>query len=35
VGVHYPLDVIAGGLTGVLFGMAFSNYVSKYLKAIS
>lgn len=34
VGVHYPLDVIAGGLTGVLFGMAFSNYVSKYLKAI-
>ncbi|MDZ4666638.1 MAG: phosphatase PAP2 family protein [bacterium] len=35
VGVHYPFDVIAGGLTGILFGTAFSKYVSKYLKPLS
>ncbi len=32
VGVHYPLDVIAGALTGVLFGVSFSRYVNKFLK---
>lgn len=32
VGVHYPLDVIAGGCTGALFGVAFSRYVFKYIK---
>ncbi|OYU94813.1 MAG: phosphatase PAP2 family protein [Bacteroidetes bacterium B1(2017)] len=31
VGVHYPLDVIVGGLCGILFGIAFSRYVSKFL----
>ncbi|MDP1726664.1 MAG: phosphatase PAP2 family protein [Bacteroidota bacterium] len=31
VGVHYPLDVIVGGLVGCLFGVAFSRYVNKYL----
>ena len=32
VGVHYPLDVIAGGCTGALFGVAFSRYVFKYIR---
>jgi undecaprenyl-diphosphatase len=32
VGVHYPLDVIAGACTGALFGVAFSRYVFKYIK---
>ncbi len=31
VGVHYPLDVIVGGLCGVLFGFTFSRYVFKYI----
>lgn len=31
VGVHYPLDVLVGGLTGSLFGHAFAKYTSKYL----
>lgn len=31
VGVHYPLDVIVGGLTGCLFAVAFSRYVNKFL----
>lgn len=35
VGVHYPLDVIAGAFTGVLFGMTFSRYVGKYLKPVT
>lgn len=32
VGVHYPFDVIAGGLCGGLFGVAFSQYVGKFIK---
>lgn len=31
VGVHYPFDVIAGSLCGILFGFAFSRYVFKYI----
>jgi len=34
VGVHYPLDVIAGAAVGCLFGVTFSRYVSKYLNKI-
>ena len=34
VGVHYPLDVIAGAMCGVLFGVAFSRYVYKYIKVV-
>ncbi len=32
VGVHYPADVLIGGLCGVLFGLAFSNYTLKYIQ---
>lgn len=32
VGIHYPLDVIVGGLCGALFGVAFSRYVFKFIK---
>jgi undecaprenyl-diphosphatase len=31
VGVHYPLDVMAGAATGILFGIAFSRYVTKFI----
>ncbi len=31
VGIHYPLDIIVGGLVGCLFGLTFSRYVNKYL----
>lgn len=31
VGVHYPLDVLAGAACGTLFGIAFSRYVFKFL----
>ncbi|MBC7384317.1 MAG: phosphatase PAP2 family protein [Bacteroidia bacterium] len=31
VGIHYPFDVIAGGLCGALFGVAFSRYLFKYI----
>jgi len=34
VGVHYPLDVIVGGLTGSLFGYAFAKYSLKYIKIV-
>lgn len=34
VGVHYPLDVIAGGCCGVLFGLAFGRYVTKFLNKV-
>ncbi|MCE2741614.1 MAG: phosphatase PAP2 family protein [Sphingobacteriales bacterium] len=34
VGVHYPLDVIAGALCGSLFGVAFSRYVNKFIKIV-
>jgi undecaprenyl-diphosphatase len=34
VGVHYPLDVTVGALCGVLFGLAFSRYVFKYVKEV-
>ena len=32
VGVHYPADVIAGALTGTLFGISFSRYVHKFIQ---
>jgi undecaprenyl-diphosphatase len=32
VGVHYPFDVTIGALCGVLFGLAFSRYVFKFVK---
>jgi undecaprenyl-diphosphatase len=32
VGVHYPADVIAGALTGSLFGISFSRYVHKFIQ---
>ncbi len=31
VGVHYPTDVMVGALCGILFGLAFSNYILKYI----
>jgi undecaprenyl-diphosphatase len=32
VGKHYPLDVFVGGMCGILFGVAFSRYVFKFVK---
>jgi undecaprenyl-diphosphatase len=32
VGVHYPLDVIAGAGVGSLFGIAFSRYAYKFIR---
>ena len=32
VGVHYPLDVIFGGLLGSLFGASFARYSLKFIK---
>jgi undecaprenyl-diphosphatase len=34
VGVHYPLDVTIGAACGILFGVAFSRYVFKFVKII-
>lgn len=31
VGVHYPFDVIVGALCGILFGVAVSRYVFKFV----
>lgn len=32
LGVHYPGDVILGGMAGLLFGSIFLKYFQKYLK---
>ncbi len=32
IGVHYPLDVIIGGLFGVFFSITYVYFINKYLK---
>jgi undecaprenyl-diphosphatase len=33
IGIHYPLDVIVGGLLGSLFGIAFARYTSRFVNS--